>query len=114
MDVEPFQFETDFELTRIPKERSMATKVDLSSLVRNWQNSQGTHHANWSGTFAEYLDLVKENPKITRNAFQRMYDMVVEAGTEEYIDFKKPVIRYKFFDDAKTTEKTLSSVSTFH
>jgi serine protein kinase len=80
-------------------------KVDLRNIVSNWQTQHGTYHANWSGTFQEYLDLVKENPKITRNAFQRMYDMILEAGTEEYIDFKKPVIRYKFFDDATNNGK---------
>ncbi|MDZ4084759.1 MAG: serine protein kinase, partial [Bdellovibrionales bacterium] len=47
----------------------------------------------------------KENPKVTRNAFQRMYDMVVEKGSEEYIDFKKQVVRYKFFDDAENDGK---------
>ncbi len=75
-------------------------KVDLQSFVRQWQNHHSVYHSNWSGTFAEYLDLVKANPSITRNAFQRMYDMIMEAGTEEYVDFKKPVMRYKFFDDS--------------
>jgi serine protein kinase len=28
-----------------------------------------------------------------------MYDMIVDEGTENYVDFKKDVIRYKFFDD---------------
>ncbi|MFN8846998.1 MAG: PrkA family serine protein kinase [Bdellovibrionales bacterium] len=60
---------------------------------------------HWSGTFEEYLELVKKNPKISRNAFQRMFDMIVEAGTEEYVDFKKPVIRYKFFDDLPNNGK---------
>lgn len=80
-------------------------RVDLKSIVSNWQTEHGIYHANWSGTFNEYLDLVKADPRITRNAFQRMYDMIVEAGTEEYIDFKKPVVRYKFFDDAKNNGK---------
>jgi serine protein kinase len=83
----------------------MATKVDLQSLIKNWATQNGKENTNWSGTFAEYLDLVKADPKITRNAFQRMYDMVIEAGTEEYIDFKKPVVRYKFFDDGKNNGK---------
>jgi serine protein kinase len=83
----------------------MATKVDLSGLVRNWHSHHGIYHSNWSGTFQEYLDLVKTNPKVTRNAFQRMYDMIIESGTEEYIDFKKQIIRYKFFDDAKNNGK---------
>ena len=80
-------------------------KVELSSLVKNWESHSGIYHANWTGSFQDYLDLVKENPKITRNAFQRLYDMVLEAGTEEYIDFKKPVVRYKFFDDLKNDGK---------
>jgi serine protein kinase len=66
---------------------------------------QASPIANWQGTFLEYLDLIKKNPKITRNAYQRMFDMIIEAGTEEYIDFKKQVIRYKFFDDATNNGK---------
>ncbi|QDK36276.1 PrkA family serine protein kinase [Bdellovibrio sp. NC01] len=77
----------------------MASKFDLHSLVANWQNSSATAKAHWSGTFDEYLDIVKANPKVTRNAYQRMFDMIVEEGTEVYIDFKKEVVRYKFFDD---------------
>lgn len=77
----------------------MSSKIDLHSLISNWQSSSATAKEHWSGTFSEYLDLVKKNPKITRNAYQRMYDMIVEEGTETYIDFKKEVIRYKFFND---------------
>lgn len=83
----------------------MASKIELSGLVNNWQSKSNISKLHWSGTFQEYLDLVKQNPKVTRNAFQRMYDMVIEAGTEEYIDFKKPVIRYKFFDDSANNGK---------
>ena len=82
----------------------MAT-IDLQSLVQDWKSQHGVYHANWTGSFQDYLDLVKANPKITRNAFQRMYDMVMEAGSEDYVDFKKPVVRYKFFDDLKNNGK---------
>jgi len=75
------------------------SKVDLKSLVSEWYNQSSTAKLHWSGTFEQYMDLVKSNPKVTRNAFQRMYDMIVEKGTETYTDFKKEVIRYKFFDD---------------
>ena len=74
-------------------------------MVKQWQNHHSIYHANWTGTFQEYLDLVKTNPGITRNAFQRMFDMIMNAGTEEYTDFKKPVIRYKFFDDSQSNGK---------
>lgn len=54
---------------------------------------------NWEGSFEEYLQLVRERPEITRNAFQRVYDMIISHGTEEYIDNKKKLIRYNFFRD---------------
>lgn len=83
----------------------MAGKINLDQLINNWKSSSSIVKLHWSGSFQEYLDLVKANPKITRNAFQRMYDMVMESGTEEYVDFKKQVVRYKFFDDAANNGK---------
>ncbi|MEZ0370845.1 MAG: PrkA family serine protein kinase, partial [Candidatus Sericytochromatia bacterium] len=37
--------------------------------------------------------------KVARSAFQRVFDMVMSFGTEEYTEYKKRIIRYKFFDD---------------
>ncbi|MFZ4403291.1 MAG: PrkA family serine protein kinase [Pseudobdellovibrionaceae bacterium] len=82
-----------------------SSKVDLQSLVKNWQSSSQLAKLHWSGSFQDYLDLVKTNPKVTRNAFQRMYDMILEHGTDTYTDFKKEVTRYKFFDDAQNNGK---------
>jgi serine protein kinase len=53
----------------------------------------------WEGSFEEYLAIVRDRPQVTRNAFQRVYDMVISYGTEEYIDNKKKLIRYNFFRD---------------
>src|SRR5512142_3309857 len=53
----------------------------------------------WEGSFEEYLRIVRERPQTTRNAFQRVYDMVISYGTEEYIDNKKKLVRYNFFRD---------------
>lgn len=83
----------------------MASKVELRSLVSNWQTTSSLAKLHWSGSFEDYLQMVKEDPKITRNAFQRMYDMIIESGTEDYIDFKKSMIRYKFFDDGANNGK---------
>lgn len=77
----------------------MTSNFNLQSLVATWQNSSTSATAHWSGTFDEYLELIKKNPKVTRNAYQRMFDMIVEEGSETYLDFKKEVVRYKFFDD---------------
>lgn len=53
----------------------------------------------WEGSFEDYLRLVRAHPQITRNAYQRMYDMVLSYGSEEYMDNKKKLVRYHFFQD---------------
>jgi serine protein kinase len=73
--------------------------LDFANLIKDWKGNQKYRDLTWSGTFNDYLALVKENPKVTRNAFQRMYDMVIEKGKVDYVEFKKPIARYKFFDD---------------
>jgi serine protein kinase len=54
---------------------------------------------NWTGSFKEYLDLACENPGVVRNAFQRVYDMIVSHGYDEYTEHKERRIRYRFFSD---------------
>jgi serine protein kinase len=78
---------------------SSASQV-FRNIVEKTQSKTTQLSSHWTGSFFEYLDLVKANPKITRNSYQRMYDMIVEGGVENYVDFKKPIQRYKFFDDA--------------
>ena len=72
---------------------------DLANLIHDWKGNQKFKDLTWTGTFGDYLALVKENPKVTRNAFQRMYDMIIERGRNDYKEFKKDIVRYKFFDD---------------
>ena len=36
---------------------------------------------NWTGSFAQYLDIVRRNPKVTRSAFERIYEMILSFGT---------------------------------
>ncbi|MEM6961487.1 MAG: serine protein kinase [Myxococcota bacterium] len=54
---------------------------------------------HWEGSFEDYLNIVRDKPHVTRNAFQRLYDMVVSFGEEEYVDNKKRLVRYPFFTD---------------
>ncbi len=75
------------------------TGASLMSYLGQLQDRKHFQQLNWHGTFAEYLDLVASDPTVTRNAFQRIYDMVISYGTEEFIDAKKRLIRYKFFSD---------------
>ncbi len=79
---------------------SVQDGASLLQMVAQMQDQKQFQQLNWSGTFQEYLDIVAKNPRVARNAFQRIYDMIMEYGTEEFIDAKKRLIRYKFFSDA--------------
>lgn len=75
------------------------SKIDIKRfMLENYKVADFTH-LNWQGTFQEYLDVVVERPAITRNAFQRIYDMIISFGTTKYIEYKKEITRYNFFDD---------------
>ncbi|WP_017754107.1 PrkA family serine protein kinase [Calidifontibacillus oryziterrae] len=47
----------------------------------------------WEGTFADYLEIVKERPYVAQTAHSRVYNMIKDAGVEE-VDGKK---KYNFF-----------------
>jgi len=68
-------------------------------LVAKLQDRQLHQALNWEGSFQDYLDIVQRNPRVMRTAYQRLYDMILSFGTEEYVDFKKKIIRYHFFSD---------------
>jgi hypothetical protein len=34
---------------------------------------------HWEGAFWDYLDVVHDNPTVSRNAFQRVYDMILSV-----------------------------------
>ncbi|HJV32027.1 MAG TPA: PrkA family serine protein kinase, partial [Bacillales bacterium] len=49
----------------------------------------------WVGTFAEYLELLKEKPWVAQSAHSRVYNMIKDAGIEE----EKGVKNYSFFSE---------------
>jgi serine protein kinase len=71
----------------------------LIAKARQALDLDGYLERSWSGSFAHYLDIVRRNPSVTRAAFERIYDMILSAGTREYRDNKKKIIHYNFFDD---------------
>src|SRR5499433_2917261 len=77
--------------------------MNLVEQIAQLQDYKEYMDLNWSGGIEDYLRLVRENPKVTRTAFQRVYDMVLSYGQEEYIDNKKKLIRYNFLKDEQHT-----------
>lgn len=53
-------------------------------------------------SFSDYLDLVYENPKLARTAYQYLYDMITSKGVSKVERYRKTYIRYKFFDNSET------------
>jgi len=73
--------------------------VSLRNLARKFANRDQYRTLNWTGTFEEYLEIVRQRPEVTRNAFQRIYDMIVSWGHDEVTRHKRSLYRYKFFSD---------------
>jgi len=71
----------------------------LIEIIAKRQNAEAFRRQNWEGSFADYLEIVRANPRVTRTAFQRIYDMILSYGTEEVQRGKEKLIHYKFFDD---------------
>jgi serine protein kinase len=49
---------------------------------------------NWEGSFQEYIDLVKADPRIAQLSHARIHHMIMSAGTEEIRDGS---VRFGFF-----------------
>ena len=68
-------------------------------------------------SYGEYIRRVKENPKLCRNSFQYIYDMIMSAGTSTFVRYRKTHTKYHFFDDPEIPifglEETLESIVDF-
>ncbi len=96
----------------------MSTGSDLIARIAVRQNQADYQKKHWSGSFAEYIDILRADPKVTRSAYQRLYDMILSHGTEEVMVNKEKALRYKFFEDRENQgqdaifglERTLSNL----
>ncbi len=71
----------------------------IIGMIANMQDMEEYRSLHWTGSFEDYLEIVRRQPTVCRNAYQRLFDLVISFGTEEYTEYKKRIIRYKFFDD---------------
>ncbi|MDF2946641.1 MAG: hypothetical protein K0S51_1320 [Bacillales bacterium] len=76
-----------------PKKKMGGDSMDILKKIE--QARQAEESLKWEGTFAEYLQLVKERPWIAQGAHSRIYNMIKDAGIEE-VNGKKV---YKFFNE---------------
>ncbi|HEY4310150.1 MAG TPA: serine protein kinase [Pirellulales bacterium] len=77
----------------------MANGRSIIEIIAERQDLEQFRKKNWEGSFEEYLDLVRANPKVTRNAFERVYDMIMSYGTDAYEEGREKHVRYRFFED---------------
>ncbi|GAE93389.1 serine protein kinase [Gracilibacillus boraciitolerans JCM 21714] len=64
-------------------------------ILRKAQQYRTTQNAlKWEGTFAEYLELLKEKPFLAQSAHSRIYQMIKDEGIEEV----NGVRQYSFFN----------------
>ncbi len=71
-------------------------------LLSNLQQSQDLteyRKIHWEGSFEDYLEIVRQRPEVTRSSYQRLFDMIMSHGTEEYFENKDKLFRYKFFTE---------------
>ncbi len=82
-----------------PSDRVRGMSAEALDLIRGKLDRKGFHDRNWEGSFEDYLGMVMERPEVVRNAYQRVYDMVMSFGFERYRQFKNDLVRYHFFSD---------------
>lgn len=72
---------------------------NLLAQISQGKSAEEYRHEHWEGSFVEYLEIVRQTPKVTRTSFQRLYDMVLSYGTYPVDTGKESLQRYRFFDD---------------
>ena len=73
--------------------------VSLLERVAGRYDRQQFLKLNEEMPLSEYLELVQKNPRVARNAHQRIYDMIVSKGSYNYERYRKTLTHYNFFDD---------------
>src|SRR6187397_1892343 len=71
----------------------------LLSLIKQKQDLQGYRERHWTGTLEDYMEIVMASPKVARNAYQRLYDMVLSHGVTDYTRQHERYTHYRLFDD---------------
>ena len=71
----------------------------LLTLIKQKQDLQGYRERHWTGTLADYMEIVMASPRVARNAYQRLYDMILSHGATDYTRQHERHTHYRLFDD---------------
>lgn len=77
----------------------MNEKSTILTKIEQLQDTGGFKDLHWEGSFEDYLEVVRQDPQVTRSAYQRIYDMLISYGSEEYTRNREALVHYRFFDD---------------
>jgi len=77
----------------------MSENDSLSTIIQENLDLEAYREQMWEGSLDDYLAIVEKNPAVLRNAFQRMYDMILSYGFREVSRLKEKVLHYSFFED---------------
>ncbi|MBL3649170.1 serine/threonine protein kinase PrkA [Bacillus vallismortis] len=66
--------------------------MDILKKIEQYREEE--QRLKWEGTFADYLEIIKENPMVAQSAHSRVFNMIKDSGIEE-VDGRK---KYSFFD----------------
>jgi serine protein kinase len=77
----------------------VGTAETLLNIIKQRQDLESYRERHWAGTLEDYLGIVLANPKVARNAYQRLYDMILSYGTAEYTKHHERYVHYRLFDD---------------
>ena len=79
----------------------MPNVQNLMEIIDSMAQDKHYQEMHWEGTFEEYLNIATTNPRVLRTAFQRIYDMIISHGLEEYTEHKERLQRFNFFSNEK-------------
>ncbi len=79
----------------------MSNPNPLARILEREPDIKTFRDLNWEGTFEDYLNKIWENPRVLRNAYQRLYEMILSYGHETFKENKQTLTRYKFFSDVQ-------------
>ena len=71
----------------------------LLEIIRRKQDLPGYRERHWTGAISDYVELVLQNPRVARNSYQRLYDMILSHGLTEYTRHHEKYAHFHLFDD---------------